>query len=90
MHSIDVEEDLFVIKQRKIMVVGLPRVFDDYVKDNKQNIDLCNLTFIRLFENCKMIFDIYERPNLGDIEILSVNIESFLDNYKIIGAKIIR
>jgi len=90
MHSIDVEEDIFVIRKQEKMIVNLPKVFDNYVKDCKENIDLNDPTFIKLFEACKMIFDIYNKPNLGDIEIVSDNIESFLDNYKIIGARIIR
>jgi hypothetical protein len=90
MHSIDVEEDIFVIRKQEKMIVDLPKVFDNYVKDGKENIDLTDPTFIKLFEACKMIFDIYNKPNLGDIEIISDNIESFLDNYKIIGARIIR
>jgi|688.fasta_scaffold121529_1 hypothetical protein len=90
MHSIDIEEDIFVIKKQEKIIVELPRVFDNYVKDSKENIDLSDPIFIKLFKDCEMISDIYKEPNLDDIEIFSDNIQSFFDSYKIISAMIIR
>jgi hypothetical protein len=87
--SIDVKEDIILIKKQEKMIANLPRVFDNYVKDNKEAIDLSDPIFNNLFKSCKMIYDMYKTPKL-DIEIISDNVQLGLDNYKIIGAKIIR